>query len=174
MELEEPGQGTSADELSEATSETSGGSLQKVVGEPMPEASQTSKRVWEPDEDGKETGKKKKDSEKEELDSCVAHLREIIEELEEGEFKNIPQVLGIPATEHVEHAVGTMIPLAGSARKRASIPSTSRKFYREREQFVVHKKTVKAFHEELKEDGFYARFLGKVRQLKNRSEQPSL
>ena len=102
----------------------------------------------------------------------MAHLREIIEELEEGEFKNIPEVLGIPATEHVERALGTMIALAGSTRKMASLPSTSRKFYREREQFVLQKRSVKAFHVELKEDGFYARFLGKVRQLRNRSEQP--
>ena len=60
MELEEPGRGTSADELSEATSETSETSLQIVVNEPMPEASQTSQRVREPDEEGKETEKKKK------------------------------------------------------------------------------------------------------------------
>ena len=122
--------------LSEATSETSEASLQIVVDEPMSEASQTSKRVREPNKEGKETEKKQKCSEEEELNSCVAHLREIVKELEEGERKNIPEVLGIPATEHAERAGGTMIALAGSTRNRASIPSTSRKFYREREQFV--------------------------------------
>ena len=60
MELEEPGGGTSVDELSEVTSKTSEASIQIVVDEPMPEASQTSKRVRESDEDGKETEKKKK------------------------------------------------------------------------------------------------------------------
>ena len=58
MELEEPGQGNSADKLSEATSETSEASLRIVVDEPMPEASQTSKTVTQPNENGKETEKK--------------------------------------------------------------------------------------------------------------------
>ena len=101
----------------------------------MPEASQTSKRVRESDEDGKQT--EYIYSNEEELNSCIAHLREIVTELEEGEFKNIPEVLGIPATEH--DCSETMIALAGSTRKRASIPSTSPKFYREREQFVLQK-----------------------------------
>ena len=60
----------------------------------MPEASQTSKRVREPEEEGKETEKKqKKFNENEELDRCVAHITEIVKDLEEGEFKNIPEVL---------------------------------------------------------------------------------
>ena len=59
MELEEPGRGTSADELSETTSEASEASLQIVVDEPMPEASQTSKRVREPEEEGTEETEKK-------------------------------------------------------------------------------------------------------------------
>ena len=175
MELEEPGRGTSADELSETTSEASEASLQIVVDEPMPEASLTSKRVREPEEEGTdETEKKtkKKFDEKEELDSCIFHLTEIVKELEEGEFGNIPEVLGIPATEQVQRAVGTMIAMVGSTREEASIPSSSRKFYREREQFLLQKKSVKAFHEELKKDDFYPRFLGRVRQLRNRSEQP--
>ena len=58
----------------------------------MPEASQTSKRVREPDEEGKEIEKKKKYSENEELDSCVAHLREKIEE--EGELRISQKNLG--------------------------------------------------------------------------------
>ena len=51
MDLGEPDPGTSAvDELSEATSEDSGTSLQIVVDEPMPEAFHMSKRVREPEE----------------------------------------------------------------------------------------------------------------------------
>ena len=59
MELEEPGRGTSADELSETTSEASEASLQIVVDKPMPEASQTSKRAREPEEEGTEETEKK-------------------------------------------------------------------------------------------------------------------
>ena len=158
MELEEPVRGTSADELAETTSETSEASLQIVVDEPMPEPSQTSKRVRESQEGGTEETEKKqqqKFNENEELDSCVAHLTGIVKELEEGEFRNISEVLGIPATEHIQCAVGTMIAMVGSTREEASIPSSSWKFYREREQFVLQKRSVKAFHEELKKDGFY-------------------
>ena len=51
MDIGEPDPGTSAvDELSEATSEDSGTSLQTVVDEPMPEAFHMSKRVREPEE----------------------------------------------------------------------------------------------------------------------------
>ena len=65
MDVGEPGPGTSAvDELSEATSEESGTSLQIVVDEPMPEASHTPKRVREPEEseqpDKKNSEKKRK------------------------------------------------------------------------------------------------------------------
>ena len=51
MDIGEPGPGTTAaDELSEATSEESGTSLQIIIDEPMPEASHTSKRVREQEE----------------------------------------------------------------------------------------------------------------------------
>ena len=62
MDVGEPGQGASAiDELSEATSEESGTLLQIVVDEPMPEASHTSKRVRESEEnDQQEKALKKK------------------------------------------------------------------------------------------------------------------
>ena len=65
MDVGEPDPGTSAvDELSEATSEDYGTSLQIVVDEPMPEASHTSKRVREPEEseqpDKKGSEKKRK------------------------------------------------------------------------------------------------------------------
>ena len=51
MDVGEPGPGTTAaDELSEATSQESGTSLQIIIDEPMPEASHTSKRVREQEE----------------------------------------------------------------------------------------------------------------------------
>ena len=59
MDLGEPGLGTSAvDELSEGTSEDSGRPLQIVVDKPMPQASHTSKRVRNTEEN--ELMKKKK------------------------------------------------------------------------------------------------------------------
>ena len=92
----------------------------------MPEVSLTSKMAREPDEEGKEIKKKKVEySNEEELNSCIVHLGDIVAEIEEGEFKNIREVLGIPVTEHIEHALGMMIALAGSATKRPSILSTS-------------------------------------------------
>ena len=63
MDVGERGPGTSAiDELSEATSEESGTSLQKAVDEAMPEAAHTSKRVRESEESDiqeKESSEKK-------------------------------------------------------------------------------------------------------------------
>ena len=50
MDLGKPGQGASADNLSEATSEDSGTSLEIVADEPMPEASLTSKGSREPED----------------------------------------------------------------------------------------------------------------------------
>ena len=129
MELEEPGQGTSTDELSEATSETSIASLQIGVNKPMPEVCLTSKRVREPGQEGKEIEKKKVEySNEEELNSCIAHLRKIVPEIEEREFKNIREFLGILVTEHVEHAIGTMIALAGSTRKKPQFRVLRRSF----------------------------------------------
>ena len=54
MESKEPGQGASADNMSEVDSEQTETPKQTWVDEPMPEASQTSKRVREPEE-GEET-----------------------------------------------------------------------------------------------------------------------
>ena len=104
----------------------------------------------------------------------MAHLREIIAELEEGEFKNIPEVLRIPATEHVECAVGTMIALQAQQGRGPLSRVLHENLLQKEKQFVLQKKSVKAFHEELKEDGFNPRFLVKVRLLRNRSEQPLL
>ena len=92
----------------------------------MPEVSLTSKRVREPEEEVKEAETKKKKEDKEdttEFDSCVKHLRVIVEELESSNFLNIREVLGLEASVHVEHAVGTMIVMTGSMRQEEAIPS---------------------------------------------------
>ena len=61
MELGEPGQDASANDLSEATSENSEILVRIIVDEPMPEVSLTSKQVGEPkNEDKQNTEKKKK------------------------------------------------------------------------------------------------------------------
>ena len=115
MDLGKPGQGASADNLSEATSEDSGTSLQIVADEPMPEASLTSKGSREPEDnehiEQKSNKKKFKKADKvdtDEFNHCVAHLREIVEELESSNFTNIREVLGIYSTLEAERAVGTM------------------------------------------------------------------
>lgn len=61
----------------------------------MPEVSLNFKRVREPEERGKEegkTGREKNRNDKDdtaEFDSCVEHLRVIVEELESSNFQNI-------------------------------------------------------------------------------------
>ena len=95
MDVGEPGPATSVvDELSEATLEESGTSLQIVVDELMPEK----KKNFTPDE---------------EFESCLAHLRDIVEELESSNFTNIREILRMNPTMEVERAVGTMVALAG-------------------------------------------------------------
>ena len=67
MESEEPGQDASADNMSEVDSEKSETPQQTWVDEPMPEASQTSKRVREPEE-GEGTNTQEKSKKKKDLD----------------------------------------------------------------------------------------------------------
>ena len=59
MTLGEPGQGTRADILFNATSEDSAMLLRIVVDNPMPEASLPYKRAKEPKEEGKQNIEKK-------------------------------------------------------------------------------------------------------------------
>ena len=62
MELEEPGQGTSANKMSDVNSVKSETFQRPVVDKSMPEASLISKRVRKPEEEGKENvGNKKKE-----------------------------------------------------------------------------------------------------------------
>ena len=116
MDVGEPRPGTSVvDELSEATLEESGTSLQIVVDELMPEK----KKNFTPDE---------------EFESCLAYLRDIVEELESSNFTNIREILRMNPTMEVERAVGTMVALAGSTKLEWEMPSNCRKFYRERKK----------------------------------------
>ena len=161
MDVGEPDPGTSAvDELSEVTSEDYGTSLQIVVDEPMPEASHTSKRVREPEEselpDKKSSEKKKKKiyTADEEYNSCIAHIKEIVEGLESSNFTNIQEILRMSPNLEVEHAVGTMVALAGSTKPEGDMPSNGREFYRERER-IKDKNVSRSLHQELKEEGFY-------------------
>ena len=155
MDVGEPGPGTSVvDELSEATLEESGTSLQIVVDELMPEK----KKNFTPDE---------------EFESCLAHLRDIVEELESSNFTNIREILRMNPTMEVERAVGTMVALAGSTKLEWEMPSNCRKFYRERKKMKEKDISPRKLHEELKEDGFYPRFLGKLKLFgENNPEQP--
>ena len=141
MDVGEPGQGASAiDKLSEATSQESGTSLQIVVDETMPEASHISKRVRESEEndlqekENSEKEKKKEHTLDEEFESCVAHLRDIVEELESSNFTNTREILGMNPTMEVEHAVGTIVALAGSTKREWEMLGNCRKFYRERKK----------------------------------------
>ena len=89
MELEVPGPGTSVGETSDTNSEQSNCSWKIITDKPMPEASLTSKRVSEPEEEVKEAKTKKKKEAKEDttkFDSCVKHLQVIVEELESSNF----------------------------------------------------------------------------------------
>ena len=161
MDVGEPDPGTSAvDKLSEATSEDYGMSLQIVVDEPMPEASHTSKRVRELEES--ELPDKKSSEKKiyiytadEEYKSCIAHIKEIVEGLESSNFTNIQEILRMSPNLEVEHAVGTMVALAGSTKPEGDMPSNGREFYRERERIKDKNVSRRSLHQELKEEGFY-------------------
>ena len=136
MDVGQPGPGTSVvNELSEATSEESGTSLQIVADEPMPEASHTSKRVREPEESkqqdkkiSEKKKKKKKFTTDEEFEGCLAHISDIVEELESSNFTNIRETLGMNPTMEVERAIGTMVVLAGSSKREWEMPSNCRRF----------------------------------------------
>ena len=177
MDVGEPGRGTSVvDELSEAASEESGTLLQIVVDEPMPEASHTSKRVRVPEENEQPEKKKQKKIHMvdDEYESCIAHIKEIVEELESSNFTNIREVLGMFPNLEVEHAVGTMVALAGSTKPDGYMPSNCRKFCRELKKIKEKNISTKRLHEKLKEEGFYPRFLSNLKLFgRSNPEQPS-
>ena len=96
-----------------------------------------------------------------------------MEELESSNFTNIREILGMNPTMEVERAVGTMVALAGSTKQEWEMPSNCWKFYRERKKMKEKDISPRKLHEELKEDGFYPRFLGKLQLFgENNPEQP--
>ena len=172
MELEAPGQGASVVEISDTNSEQSENSGKIFIDEPMPEVSLTSKRVRKPEErskgEEKIVKKKEKKNDKEdttEFDSCMEHLRVIVEELESS------NILGMEPSVDVERAIGTMIAMAGSTRSEGDIPSNCWKFYKQRKQIINNNVCLKDFHEEIKREDFYSKFLSKVLLFGSPSEQ---
>ena len=146
----------------------------------MPEASHTSKRVREPEESEpldkkiyKKKKKKKSYTADEEYESCIAHIKDIVEELESSNFTNIREVLAMSPNLEVERATGTMVALAGSTKPEGDMPRNCRKFYRELKRMKEKNITTRKLHEELREEGFYPRFLSKLKLFgKNNPEQP--
>ena len=109
----------------------------------------------------------------EEFESCIAHLRDIVEELESSNFTNIREILGMNPTMDVERAVGTIVALAGSTKREEDMPSNCQKFYRQRKRMKEKIISPRKLHEELKEDGFYPRFLSNLKLFgENNPEQP--
>ena len=126
----------------------------------MSEASHTSKRIRELEETEQSN---KKSSEKktekiytadEEYESCIAHIKDIVEELVSSNFTNIREILGMTPSLEIEHALGTMVALAGSTKPEGDMLSNCRKFYRERKRIKDKNISTRSLHEELKE-GFY-------------------
>ena len=54
-----------------------------------------------------------------------------MEGLESSNFTNIQEILRMSPNLEVEHAVGTMVALAGSTKPEGDMPSNGREFYKE-------------------------------------------
>ena len=164
MESEEPGQDASADNMSKVDSEKFETPQQTWVDKPMPEASQISKRVREPEEregaNTPEKSKKKKDLD--DFESILEHLKEIVVELESSQFNNIEEVLGIFPTVDVKCAIGSMIAMTGSIIPEENRPSHTKKCYKERNKVIRQNLCIRTFHEELEKEGFHPKYLGRV------------
>ena len=138
MEWERLGPGTSADNMSDANSENSAEQQRTIANEPMPEASLTSKRLREPEEEGNNTveNKKKKD-EIDEFESILEHLKVILEELESSNFSNIEEVLRMYPTLDIERAIGSIIAMTDSMKPEGSMPKHTKKYYKERKLLKI-------------------------------------
>ena len=161
----EPGQDAGAEIMSEVDSEQSETTQQAWVDEPMPESSQTSKRVREPEE-GEEKNSQEKIKKKKDIDdfeSILEHLKEIVAELESSNFTNIEEVLGLFPTVDVERAIGSIIAMTGSTIPAANRPNHTKKFYKERKLVLKNNLCIRTFHEELEKEGFYPKYLGRVK-----------
>ena len=103
--------------------------------------------------------KKKKD----EFESILEHLKIIVEDLESSNFSNIEEVLRMYPTLDVERAIGSIIAMTGSMKPQGSMPKHTKKYYKERKLFIKNNLCIRTFHEELEKDGFYSKYLGKVK-----------
>lgn len=131
MELKEPGQGTSVNNMQKVNSEDCETLQRTLVDEPMSEASLTSKRVGEPEDGGKkhtENKKKKGEVYMDEFNSTVDHLKVTVGEFESSNFSNIEEVLRIYPTLDVQRALGIIIATTGSTKPEESMPSHTKKF----------------------------------------------
>ena len=149
MVLEEPGQDTSAYNMSNMNSKDSEMSERTVVDKPMPEASVISKKVTELEEEGKDNvknKKKKEDVDTAEFHSIVEHQKVIVEELKYSNFSYIEEVLGMYPTLNTEHIVGTIVTMTGSTKLVGSIPGHTKKFYKERKKVFKQNICLIRFH----------------------------
>ena len=175
MDVGEPGPGTSSvDELSEATSDESGMSLQIVVDEPRlrPRGSENWRKASQLKARSLKKRRRKQTQQMRNM-RAVSLIYKIVEELESSNFTNIWEVLRVSPNMEVERAVSTMVALVGSTKPEGDMPSNCRKFYREHKRMKEKNITERKLHEELKEEGFYPRFLSKLKLFgKNNPEQP--
>ena len=98
-----------------------------------------------------------------EFECILEHLKIIVEELESFNFSNIEEVLRMYPTLDVERAIGSTIAMTGSTKPDGSMPKHTKKYYKERKVIIKNNLCVRTFHEELQKDGFYSKYLGKVK-----------
>ena len=107
--------------------------------------------------------KRKEKKDIDDFESILELLKEIVGELECSDFTNIEEVLGIFPMVDVERVVGSMIAMTGSTIPSGNRPSHTKKFYKERKQVLKQNLYIRTFHEELEKEGFYSKYLGKVK-----------
>ena len=109
----------------------------------------------------------------EEYEGCLAHLKEIAEELESSNFTNILEIFGMSPNLEVELAVSKMVALAGSTKPEEDMPRNCQKLYGERKRNQDKNISRRSLYEELKEEGFCPRFISKLKLFsKNNPEEP--
>ena len=132
----------------------------------MPETSLTSKRQREAEEKGKNMVEHKKEKDEKSIDefqSILEHLKVIVEELESSNFSNIEEVLGMYPTLDVERAIGSILAMIGSMKPVGSMARHTKKYYKERKIVIKNNLCIRTFHKELEKDGFYSKYLSKVK-----------
>ena len=63
----------------------------------------------------------------------------------------------------VERTVGTIIAMTGSTKPVGSMPSHTKKYYKERKQVMQQNLCLRTFYEELEKEGFHSKHLSKVK-----------